>query len=78
MLVRADLLIAPNKLLKIAFQMEYLPSGELCTGTVTTVHPLGFVAVCRLRNGERRRIQAQWQGGSSAEIAGGTITATSS
>jgi methionine sulfoxide reductase heme-binding subunit len=74
-LVRADLLIAPNKLLKTSFQMEYLPSGELCTGTVTTVHPLGFDAVCGLRNGERRDIHAQWQSGNSADIAGGTITA---
>jgi hypothetical protein len=36
-LVRADLLIAPRRLLRTAFQMEYLPSGELCTGKVTTV-----------------------------------------
>ena len=74
-LVRADLLIAPNKLLKTSFQMEYLPSGELCTGTVTTVHPTGFAAVCRLRTGERRTINAEWQAGDSAELSGGTITA---
>ncbi|MGZ4381350.1 MAG: ferric reductase-like transmembrane domain-containing protein [Gaiellaceae bacterium] len=74
-LVRADLLIAPNKLLKTSFQMEYIPSGELCTGTVTTVHPTGFAAVCRLKTGERRTINAQWQASDSAEISGGTITA---
>ena len=32
-LVRADLLVSTRKLLKTSFQMEYLPSGELCTGT---------------------------------------------
>jgi len=74
-LVRADLLIAPNKLLKTSFQMEYLPSGELCTGTVTTVHAMGFAAVCRLKTGERRTINAQWQASDSAELSGGTITA---
>ena len=47
-LIRADLLIAPQKLLKTSFQMEYLPSGELCNGTVTAVHPTGFAAICHL------------------------------
>ena len=76
-LVRADLLIAPNKLLKTSFQMEYLPSGELCTGTVTKVHATGFAATCRLRSGARRRVDAHWQPSGSAELAGGIITAAS-
>jgi sulfoxide reductase heme-binding subunit YedZ len=76
-LVRADLLIAPNKLLKTSFQMEYLPSGELCTGTVTKVHPTGFAATCHLRSGARRRVDAHWQASGSAELAGGIITAAS-
>ena len=75
-LVRADLLIAPRRLLKTSFQMEYLPSGELCTGTVTKVHPTAFAAVCRLRTGERRTISARWQPSGSAEIAGGLIAAS--
>jgi sulfoxide reductase heme-binding subunit YedZ len=74
-LVRADLLITPRKLLKTSFQMEYLPSGQLCTGTVTTVRATAFDALCRLRNGERRRIHAGWQLGETADIAGGTISA---
>jgi sulfoxide reductase heme-binding subunit YedZ len=77
-LVRVDLLIAPNKLLKTSFQMEYLPSGELCTGRVTTVHQTGFAAVCRLENAKRRAITAQWQASNSAEIANGIITANGS
>ena len=75
-LVRADLLIAPRKLLKTSFQMEYLPSGELCTGRVTKVHPMAFDATCRLRTGEGRKVSAQWQASGSAEIAGGLITAS--
>jgi hypothetical protein len=55
--------------------MEYLPSGELCTGSVTAVHPTAFTATCRLRTGARRRVQARWQAGDSAELAGGIITA---
>jgi sulfoxide reductase heme-binding subunit YedZ len=74
-LVRADLLFAPSKLLRTSFQMEYLPSGALCTGTVTRVQPTGFAASCHLKTGARRQILAQWQGGTAAGIAGGTIAA---
>jgi len=73
-LVRADLLVAPSKLLETSFQMEYLPSAELCTGVVTEVHPTAFTATCRLPAGERRRVTAHWQA-SAAGIAGGIITA---
>lgn len=73
-LLRADLLIAPNKLLKTAFQMEYLPSGALCTGTVTGVHATGFEAVCHLARGERRIVHATWQLSGTSEVAGGVIT----
>jgi sulfoxide reductase heme-binding subunit YedZ len=74
-LVRADLLIAPRRLLKTSFQMEYLPSGELCVGRVTSVRATAFVATCRLRTGERRRVHASWQPSVDPQIAGGTITA---
>jgi sulfoxide reductase heme-binding subunit YedZ len=75
-LVRADLLVAPRRLLKTSFQMEYLPSGELCVGRVTSVHATAFAATCRLRTGERRRVRAAWQPSDSSQIAGGTIVAT--
>jgi hypothetical protein len=74
-LVRADLLVSTRALLKTSFQMEYLPSGQLCTGTVTKVHPMGFDAVCHLTTGERRVVRARWQPSGTAEIAGGLITA---
>jgi len=77
-LVRADLLIAPRRLLKTSFQMEYLPSGELCVGRVTSVHATAFVATCRLRTGDRRRVHAEWQPSDTSQIAGGTIVATRS
>ena len=72
-LVRADLLIAPQRLLKTSFQMEYLPSGELCIGRVTHVQATAFVATCRLRSGERRQVRASWQPTVVPQIAGGTI-----
>ncbi len=75
-LVRADLLIAPQKLLRTSFQMEYLPSGALCTGKVTAVHATAFKATCRLPTGARRRVSAHWQPSGSAEIAGGVITSS--
>jgi hypothetical protein len=55
--------------------MEYLPSGELCTGTVTKVHATGFSASCRLTGGQRRFVDARWHVGNSPEVAGGIITA---
>jgi len=70
MLVRADLLITPSKLLKTSFQMEYLPSGALCTGLVTAVHPTGFAAVCRLASGARRVVNAHWQLTETAQVVG--------
>jgi methionine sulfoxide reductase heme-binding subunit len=73
-LVRADLLIAPQKLLKTSFQLEYLPSGELCTGRVTTVHATAFAATCTTRTGNRLTVHAEWQESDSAELAGGVIT----
>ena len=69
-LVRADLLIAPRRLLKTAFQMEYLPSGEQCTGKVRTVHATGFTADCRLQSGARRRVHAEWSVGDAAQLTG--------
>ncbi len=74
-LLRADLLVSTRKLLQTSFQMEYLPSGELCKGNVTKVHPTGFAAVCHLASGERRVIDAHWQATDSPEVAGGIITA---
>jgi methionine sulfoxide reductase heme-binding subunit len=73
-LVRADLLIAPRKLLKTAFQMEYLPSAELCVGTITSVHATGFAAVCHLKTGARRRVHAEWSVGDGAQLSGSINT----
>ena len=52
-LVRADLLLGTQRLQSTAFQLEYLPSGALCSGHVLKVRPTGFDAECSLR-GERR------------------------
>ena len=73
-LVRADLLVQPGHIERTAFQMEYLPSGTRCTGTVTRAESFGFDAVCRLPNGVRRFVRAQWQGTGATRIAG-TISA---
>jgi hypothetical protein len=73
-LVRADLLIAPGKVVRTSFQMEYLPSGARCTGTVKTVHAFSFDAVCHLAGGARRVVSAQWQDSGSSELADGVVT----
>ena len=60
-LVRADLLIEPNRLEATSFQLEYLPSGLLCKGRVTRVQSYGFDARCRAVDGSRRFVHADWQ-----------------
>jgi sulfoxide reductase heme-binding subunit YedZ len=73
-LVRADLLLRPGAIEQTAFQMEYLPSGLACNGTVTKAAAFGFSAVCSLSTGARRFVTAQWKGTGTAEITAGTIT----
>ena len=74
-LVRADLLLAPSRLLDTRFQMEYLPSGDICRGTVTQINEggQGFDASCTMPNGETRSVQASWEGSSGSDLTGGTI-----
>ena len=71
--VRADVLFSLHKQVSTSFQMEYLPSGELCKGTVTSLHPTGYnpyqsdaglagyAARCRLRTGAWRGVDVRWR-----------------
>ena len=74
-LVRADLLLAPARLLDTAFQMEYLPSGDVCRGHVTQISQdgLGFDADCTMPNGDTRSVQASWLESEGSALSGGTI-----
>jgi len=76
-LVRADLLVSTSQLLATSFQMEYLPSGATCRGTVTRIHPdgLGFDSRCRMPNGTGRTVTASWQAGEGTTLQGGVLTA---
>ena len=78
-LVRADLLTAPDRLVSTSFQMEYLPSGATCRGSVTQVDPdgLGFAARCRTDDGESRSVAARWLEGEGPDLQGGTIVSNS-
>jgi len=60
LLVRADLLVAPGKLESTSLQLEYLPSGDVCRGSVTNVSGDSFSGSCRLPDGEPRTIAASW------------------
>jgi sulfoxide reductase heme-binding subunit YedZ len=60
LLVRADLLVAPQKLESTSLQLEYLPSGDVCRGRVTGVGGTSFSGTCRLPNGAHRTIEASW------------------
>jgi methionine sulfoxide reductase heme-binding subunit len=74
-LVRADLLIAPQRTISTSFQMEYLPSGTLCTGTVSNVQSYGFDATCHLPDGSPRFVHAEWKPSPTTTLQGGVITA---
>ncbi len=73
-LVRADLLVTATTLSSTSFQMEYLPSGTLCVGTVSNVQSTSFDATCSMPDGTHRSISASWSLGSSATITGGVLT----
>ena len=60
LLIRADLLVAPNSLQSTSVQLEYLPSGDTCRGKVTGVGGESFNATCRMTNGQSRTISASW------------------
>lgn len=72
-LVRADLLFRPGHLLRTSFQMEYLPSGELCRGRVTKVHDFGFAASCSLA-GVQRSVSVRWESSGTSALAAGKIS----
>jgi sulfoxide reductase heme-binding subunit YedZ len=59
-LVRADLLVDPNQLAATALQVEYLPSGAVCTGTVDQVGQTSFSGSCTIAPGDVRHISAAW------------------
>lgn len=59
-LLRADLLIEPNRLDATSFQLELLPSGMLCVGRVIHVQSFGFDARCRADDGTHRIVHARW------------------
>jgi sulfoxide reductase heme-binding subunit YedZ len=68
-LVRADLLVGPAGLRATTFQLEYLPSGTLCTGRVTSVRSYGFTGECG-RGPGRRVVEASWRPGNSGAVIG--------
>jgi methionine sulfoxide reductase heme-binding subunit len=60
-LVRADLLLTSSSSEQTSLQIEYLPSGDRCLGTVDSVRPQGFDGTCHTSDGSQRRIHAQWR-----------------
>jgi sulfoxide reductase heme-binding subunit YedZ len=74
LLVRADLLVAPGTLERTSLQLEYLPSGDVCRGSVTNVGGESFSGTCRLSNGEQRTIEASWSANQTGTGVLGRIT----
>ena len=72
-LVRADLLIGVSESESTSFQLELLPSGDICTGTVSAVRSFGFDADCRMADGTGRHVHAAWRLIPNARLRG-TLT----
>ena len=68
-LVRADLLVGANSLEATSFQLEFLPNGTVCRGSVTNVQSFGFDGVCRMPDHTRRTVHARWQATSTRSFA---------
>lgn len=74
-LVRADLLVAPGRVSSTRLQLEFLPSGAICTGPVTRVGATSFTGNCAITPDDRRHVVASWRLGAQASLRG-TLTVT--
>jgi hypothetical protein len=74
--VRVDLLVSGNALNTTSLQLEFLPSGTRCTGTVTTVDSYSFGGTCTLPDGSARTVHAKWSATGGRSVRG-TISAVS-
>jgi sulfoxide reductase heme-binding subunit YedZ len=73
LLVRADLLVATQGLENTSLQLEYLPSGDICRGTVTNVGGTDFTGTCQMANGETRTVSASWNANGAGDGVIGQI-----
>ena len=73
LLVRADLLVSPTSLDATSLQLEYLPSGDVCRGRVTSVGGTSFSGRCLLPSGRARWVDASWAPASEGSGVVGTI-----
>jgi methionine sulfoxide reductase heme-binding subunit len=73
LLVRADLLVSPKTLDATSLQLEYLPSGDVCRGRVTSVGGASFSGRCVLPGGRARWVDASWGPATGGSGVVGTI-----
>ena len=73
LLVRADLLVSPSALEATSLQLEYLPSGEVCRGHVTSVGGTSFAGRCVLPSARVRWVDASWTLAGNGSGVVGTI-----
>ena len=74
-LVRADLLLKPDRIDSTSLQLEFLPSGLVCRGAVTQVHSFSFRGSCRLPDGSSRIVSARWHASGDGQGLAGTLSA---
>jgi sulfoxide reductase heme-binding subunit YedZ len=71
LIVRADLLVGTPGVEHSAFQLEYLPSGDVCRGSITSIGQADFGGRCRMPNGDMITVGATWAGtGAGSNVTG--------
>jgi len=73
LVVRADLLVSEDSQ-DTSLQLEFLPSGTLCVGSLTNVASSSFDGTCSLPGGATRAVHAQWSPAADGTLRG-TIAA---
>ena len=70
LLLRIDLLAADQSVTDTSLQLEYLPDGVRCTGTVSAIDSSGFQGTCSLADGGTRSVRATWSVESGTRVDG--------
>jgi sulfoxide reductase heme-binding subunit YedZ len=68
--VRADFLLGGQGPPPTSLQLEYLPSGDICRGTVLGTGPTAFTGSCQMPNGDVITVAARWPNSTGPNVVG--------
>jgi sulfoxide reductase heme-binding subunit YedZ len=71
--LRADLLVAGEGIGATSLQLEYLPSADICRGTVLNIDAAAFTGSCQMANGDVLTVAASWRASGSGNRVTGRL-----